>query len=574
MTLTPAEVISLKSFLNAYLRESPSVIYNQDTSDNWYAYYQLQPFNFKLRVKLIYYSLTGRHQFSWPAQLIINEHKNELHPSCLIGLLIQDLHYRHPNKEHDHHDFIQRYYQSCENLDSIFKLLSNDHMNRLFEDEVDFQLSENGLLSGHQMHPMPKSRVGFNKEEFRLYSPEIGDFFQLHYFLADPSIVYSDSALQDNANLIIKKYFVPDGLSDTKMIVPIHPWQAKYILKLPTIKTWLKCGLLEDIGQLGQYFTATSSIRTLYHQSCPYMIKCSLNVMITNSLRTQYPKELIRGLAAHRFWQSSIGKGLQQYYPQFYPITDPAFICLQDNKNVVHETTALLRLNPFTMTNNVTSLASLCQDHPFENKNRFTTLISIVSRNKQCSHNEAARLWFSEFLRIVIEPILWLFVHHDVALEAHQQNVLIDLKDGLPVASYYRDNQGYYVVDEALITLSTQIDPVILQSFCCGNNEFITHHFIYYLVCNSIFGVINALGTAKVIDEVSLLEYLSLFIIEKQSAWHKHYLFDSLLKRDTLPFKGNLLTRFHGLDELVAPLQQQSIYVDVANLIKRFVTSY
>jgi siderophore synthetase component len=39
--------------------------------------------------------------------------------------------------------------------------------------------------------------------------------------------------------------------------------------------------------------------------------------------------------------------------------------------------------------------------------------------------------------------------------------------------------------------------------------------------------------------------------------------------RPTLPCKGNLLTRLHGIDEVVAPLDAQSVYLDAPNPLVR-----
>jgi len=37
------------------------------------------------------------------------------------------------------------------------------------------------------------------------------------------------------------------------------------------------------------------------------------------------------------------------------------------------------------------------------------------------------------------------------------------------------------------------------------------------------------------------------------------------LFNETLPYKGNLLTRLHELDELIAPVEHQSVYVQLQN---------
>lgn len=570
--MTTAEKLSLNNFLNAYIRENPYATYSKQNDAKWLASYVIEPLKIEIFIQLHYYSKTGRHQFIWPAFCKHPESGDlqSLHPWSLIGLLIQDLSHRHPRAQTNHREFIQRFYNSCDNLEVILSNLSKEKIDTLFAKEVDFESSENGLLIGHPMHPVPKSREGFTKEEFKQYSPELGNEFQLHYFLADKSIIYTDSCLEMDANELINTHLLTESIQHNKAIIPFHPWQAKHIKQLPIIQKWISENKLIDLGQIGVAFNATSSVRTLYNRHCPFMLKLSLNVTITNSLRTQYGKELIRGLAAHQFWNSEIGCEIKYQYPAFTALTDPAFVCLKNDDQIIHESAALFRINPFTKNNNATSLASLCQDHPYENRNRLNALVSLVSAIKQCSKEEAASCWFSEYLKIAIEPVLWIYIHYGIAIEAHQQNIIIEIENGLPKASYYRDNQGYYITEQAFKQLSKRIDEKILMPFCNGTNKFITHHLIYYLICNNVFGIINALGVTGCISETKLIKQFADYVYSAKIAFQSnHLLFDQLLQTDYLPFKANLLTRFYALDELIAPLEQQSVYVDIENIIKQ-----
>src|SRR6266511_2734347 len=45
---------------------------------------------------------------------------------------------------------------------------------------------------------------------------------------------------------------------------------------------------------------------------------------------------------------------------------------------------------------------------------------------------------------LVADPLLWLDGARGIALEAHQQNVVVELEGGWPAGCRYRDNQGYY----------------------------------------------------------------------------------------------------------------------------------
>ena len=88
----------------------------------------------------------------------------------------------------------------------------------------------------------------------------------------------------------------------------------------------------------------------------------------------------------------------------------------------------------------------------------------------------------------------------------------------------------------------------------------------YYFFINNLFGVINALGCGGVADERALLAEIRREL-EHASEWASpgSDLIPSLLDREKLPGKANLLTRFHDMDELVGDLATQSVYVEIDN---------
>ena len=88
----------------------------------------------------------------------------------------------------------------------------------------------------------------------------------------------------------------------------------------------------------------------------------------------------------------------------------------------------------------------------------------------------------------------------------------------------------------------------------------------YYTVCNNAFGVVNALGVADLIDESALLADLRSELQALQEFEPpESTLVSALLTEKRIPCKGNLLTRFEGLDELENSLENQSVYVDIEN---------
>ena len=56
--------------------------------------------------------------------------------------------------------------------------------------------------------------------------------------------------------------------------------------------------------------------------------------------------------------------------------------------------------------------------------------------------------WFDHFLKIGLAPLMYVYHKYGMAFESHQQNVLLELEDGLPKNLWLRDNQGFYYIEE------------------------------------------------------------------------------------------------------------------------------
>lgn len=556
--------LGLKNFLNCYLlgKDNYSVIKHEA---NDYLEINLPKVGVILWVKLNYYSLTGRHQLSFPVYQISGNTHKLIDFWQVIDFVLEELRLSQNLPTANLIKFREQIENSLHNQE--ITLTNITEANGLTAPDVDFALSEASLLSGHQLHPSPKSCFGFSKDEYLTYYPEFANAFQLHYFLVSPDCVHNDSRTSINLSGLIDNNPITQEIPEDKYLLPLHPWQANYLLSLDSVQKMLANGQLINLGALGKKFQATSSIRTVYCRDSEYMLKLSLNVMITNSVRMNQARELDRAIAVIEFWQTDIANEFNQQYPFFMPIKDPAYLCLKYDGQLIEESAVLIRDNPFYANQfNVSCIAALCQDNPFETGNRFNAIIPKLARKLNVEDSDAAKIWFKRFIEIAIEPLIWLFSHKEIALEAHQQNLLVKLSDdGLPITAYYRDSQGYYISERQKAEFVSL--QHIFNHFALGDSEFVAHHFSYYLICNSLIAIINALGYTGYSEEKILVKIFAEFLHEKQRKWSNRinkYL-EYLLTSTTLPMKDNLATRLQGLDELTAPLSQQSVYLNIKN---------
>jgi siderophore synthetase component len=88
----------------------------------------------------------------------------------------------------------------------------------------------------------------------------------------------------------------------------------------------------------------------------------------------------------------------------------------------------------------------------------------------------------------------------------------------------------------------------------------------YYFVINNLFGLIHAFGASGLIDERSLLSLLRERLDGlSQSLPEASDFIREVTSASRLRCKANLLTRFEDLDELIGPLESQSVYVTIEN---------
>lgn len=585
-----AEHATFQSYFNCFLRETGlgekverkelPAVESIGKADEWLLC-RLEKQKITLYVGLTYWSKTQRHLFS-KQDVYYQMGDGGLLPLdyvTLVQLTTKELALgAHTSAQSAVDELMLRIIQSEQMMETILDYRSEDQA-ALYNRDFTFQEAEQSLLFGHLLHPTPKSRQGFSDTETLHYSPELKGAFQLHYFRIPKEWAYEHSALHSSSTDLIKQMMWMDpemdecikhqyAQQDSYTVIPLHPWQAVFVKEKPEIKELILQGIVEDLGQMGREFYPTSSLRTVYHPEVPYMFKFSLNIKITNSVRANLWKELERGVEVKKILDSEIGEELQSKYPDFAIMSDPAFLTLKLNGNKETGFEVILRENPFMgeQAKQATPVVALCQDAMEGNRSRLHTIIHDIAIRKGQSTAVISEEWFRRYLDISFSPIMWLYLNKGIAPEAHQQNSVVTLEDGYPKSFYYRDNQGYYFVKSQQERLEKLIPGFNEKSDTVCADDVGDERLRYYFFVNHIFGLINAFGTADLIEEdvllVILRTYLEELPVDKQ---HPSSLVDSLLSDATIAAKGNLLTRFYDMDELVGAMETQSVYTHIPN---------
>ncbi|MFF3850464.1 IucA/IucC family protein [Streptomyces sp. NPDC002328] len=541
-----------------------------------------------LLVPVLYWSPTGWHRFGLPRLADAPETAPPVDAVTLAALLAREsAAVRYPAAAQG----TAAEQASSESVDLVARVADSVRRTAAFvgtrwdrpADGPDLFLSaEQALLLGHPLHPTPKSREGLSEAEAHLYSPESRGSFPLHWLAVAPSVLATDSAWTERGRpvtadqLTLRLAGAGLPLSDGCAALPVHPWQLREVRHRPDVAALFDAGLLRDLGPHGLPWHPTSSVRTVYRSATPAMLKLSLGLRITNSLRQNLRKELHRGVEVHRLLRSGLGRQWQSANPGFDIVRDPAWIAVDGPDGLpVTGLDAVIRHNPFTPADDVHCVAGLVAHRSYvrpaaepEPRSRLAELVTRLTGRTARPRAAVATEWFLRYLEHVVRPVLWLDGEAGIALEAHQQNTLVLLDpDGWPRGGWYRDNQGYYFRESHRAHLESRLPGIGEVSDTFVSDEVTDERFAYYLAINNVLGLIGAFGSQRLADERLLLAAFRRFLATAASGPHRlrSSLPGRLLDSPVLRCKANLLTRLHGLDELVGPVDTQSVYITIAN---------
>ncbi|GIQ60618.1 hypothetical protein Flavo103_37540 [Flavobacterium collinsii] len=589
-----AEQVNYKSLLNCYCREfsnwsqyegvpkyDPALAEFMQTIDHsTFLRFDFSTVGQEVFAPLVYFSESGVHAFGFPivSRTIATDEFREINPIAFTEIVAAYCKAEYPDI--DPLPTQKRMENSIDNLALYLEHYKNSGRNAS-NPEQTFISAEQSLILGHTVHPLPKSREGFTKDELLQYSPETEGQFPLHFFLVHPENVIEKSAedylITDYLRNEISKYAnknakeLLDFYSQYK-VVPAHPWEANYLLEQKEVKEMQSRQLLFSLGQFGPSYAATSSVRTVYNDESQWMYKFSLHVKITNSFRVNYLHELNRGYDAAQLMKTDWGKGIQKDYPQIQLITDPAFITVVFEDKIIDGFSTSIRQNPFHGANankNVTLVAALSQDNILNELPRIVTLIEESAKRQDTTVAATAIAWFKQYLNISLTPLIGVFNKYGFGSEFHQQNVMVEFDENLfPSKLYFRDNQGYFFREGIVQELERLIPDFGKESRSFIAEKRIIDFWGYYLLINHLLGIVSALGKNKLADETVLLDHIY-NALKKEEDSDVTGLVSHFTNSVKLIVKGNLLTSLNNMDEASAPRTNPAVYKTYPNPLNK-----
>lgn len=414
--------------------------------------------------------------------------------------------------------------------------------------------AEQSLLLGHPFHPTPKSAEGFDEDDLARYAPELGASFRLCFLAVAPELLLE--------RRVGPGPWVPPEVADTarralgpgrrdRALLPVHPWQAQYLLRRQPVEDLVAHGLLIPLGPLGAEVYPTSSVRTVCDPAFPTAWKLPLHVRITNFVRTN-PMDHVRRAADASLLLGALRPGWAQR--GFDVLLETGYRTV-NHPELADDLAVLYREHPFARRGEAPRvLAGLLEERP----DAEPDLVREVRRAGRCPSGpipaEHVAEWLCRYLRISLLPLLALFRADGVSLEAHVQNSLVCLDDGWPVRFLVRDMEGISVSRQRLAGMT---EPLPADSPVLYPESEAWMRLKYYVLTNHIGHLVHVLARACGADEQQLWRVLrEVLCADVADCWT-----EDLLESPTLPAKANLTSRFTGRGE-------RPLYVQVPNPIR------
>lgn len=562
--------VAAQCFLNALLRETTDWRYLPAAAADELAHIHipLSPAQ-ALRVPVRYFSPTQHHQYCFPATLIQSDSDcgDAVTYTQLVDLLLEKPSVKGVLDADTLARFKQRVLESHAHTWQAIDLRHS--WSTLRDKPLTFAEAEQALLVGHAFHPAPKSHEPFNEIEARRYLPDFASRFPLRWFAVESTRIAGDSLNVSLRERLLRfaAQSAPELLghfTDTCWLLPMHPWQAEHLLGQAWCQRLVENGSLQDLGEAGAQWLPTSSSRSLYSETNSDMIKFSLSVRLTNSVRTLSVKEVKRGMRLARLAKTERWQTLQARYPTMRVMQEDGWAGLRDENGVVQEESLMaLRVNllfdtPDTQTN---VLVSLTQAAPDGGDSLLAAAVRRLSQRLDLPLAQAARCWLDAYCDRVLLPLFSAEADYGLVLLAHQQNILVEMQQDFPVGLIYRDCQGSAWTEGADGWLKEAGETDVENRF--GESQLL-RYFPYYLLLNSTLAVTAALAAAGFDSEERLMARVRDALVALRRTAKQTRCLDYVLDSPTWNCKGNFFCYLHDRNENTIA-DPAVIYFDFSN---------
>ncbi len=396
--------------------------------------------------------------------------------------------------------------------------------------DADYQTVEH-QMDGHPWVIVNKGRIGFDYQDYTGYAPEADQSVQLAWIAVHKSRArfHTLEGMDEQAFYIaelgeeklreFRQVLTGLGLNAADYsLMPVHEWQWNNKI-LVQFAPDIARKLLVPVGMGDDQYVAQQSIRTLYNLSSPgkNYVKMAISILSTGNIRGLSPKQMaiaprvtewVRGMLDGDPYLQQLGLVLlgevatvTYFHPYYTAITDPPY---QYNEllGVLWRESAVSFLRPGEKI--MTMAALLYVDDQWE------SLVGQLIRQSGLSVAD----WVDAYLSAYLKSLLHLYYAHSLCVTPHGENIILIMKDHVPVRMIIKDFVDDIVLNPgAIAKLPADLADKMIRS----SNQSNLPLFILLGVFDAFFRYLsNVLHTYAGYEEKDFWERVAHTIMEYQ----------------------------------------------------------
>ncbi|MEJ7541261.1 IucA/IucC family protein [Staphylococcus intermedius] len=426
--------------------------------------------------------------------------------------------------------------------------------------------TEGMVWEGHPSHPLTKTKLPLNTEEIQQFAPEFMKVIPLKMVLVRKTLLKSTS-MTGEVDFVLKKMF-PDqesklrqwmqtyeGTLDDYRVMLVHPWQYTNVIT----KRFQTMIAQHDV--IPTPFTidskATLSFRTMRLLHYPYHVKLPVNVQATSAVRTVSTVTTVDGPKLSYQLQDML-----DIYPTLSVASEPYGAHIDVEADLARQFAMIVRHSPEIHTHDNTQLvtAVLTQVNPVDGQVVVDSLIEYLygDINEQTIHQ-----FMRQYMEALIPPLIAYIQQYGIALEAHQQNTIMQIeKENEAFSFIVRDLGGSRIYPETLKQTVPNF-KITNESLISDEIEAVIAKFQHAVIQNQLGTLIHHFHHVHHIDEAPLYDIAAEVIEEAIDPSHAHA---DALKRVLF---GDKMTVKALLNMRMEQKVKQYVQIDIQNPLER-----
>lgn len=322
--------------------------------------------------------------------------------------------------------------------------------------EADFQTFEHAMMEGHPGFVANNGRLGFDAEDYRAYAPETGTTFRLLWLavrrectgFASLSTLDYDTLIAQELGSAARTRFSARlqglGLDEAHYyFMPAHPWQWFNKLSIAFAAHVARRDIV-CLEYSEDHYQPQQSIRTYFNAGHPkrHYVKTSLAILNMGFMRGLSPYYM-SGTPAINEWIHGVVEGDATLRRLGFSILRE--VASMGFRNRYYEA-AIATDSPYKKM-----LSCLWRESPLSRVRpgeRLMTMAALlhVDRDGQALLPQLVRRsgltaedWLRRYLRAYFMPLLHCFYAHDLVFMPHGENLILVLRDHMPVRAIMKD---------------------------------------------------------------------------------------------------------------------------------------